>query len=250
MSASPARTPSAAPSPTATSSSTTRRRACATRRSRTWPRPRSARAPQQPALGVCLPRLRVRLLGRLAGQPDPLGGAVRRLRQLGPGDHRQLHRLGRGEVGPDLTPHPAAPARLRGRRARALERPDRAVHPARRRGQHPARESLDRGPVLPPAAPPGPHPEGEADGRLHAEGPAAPAARDLDPRGPHLRAPSSSSSTTRGPRTARARSSGSSSAAARSTTTSTRLPSARRPRTSRSPAPSSSTRSPRSSSPS
>ena len=46
------------------------------------------RASQQPALGDRLPRLRVRLLGRLAGEPDPLGGAVRRLRQRGPGDHR------------------------------------------------------------------------------------------------------------------------------------------------------------------
>ena len=129
---------------------------------------RAARAPQQPALGDRLPRLRVRLLGGLARQPDPLGGPVRRLRQLGAGDHRQLHRLGRGEVGPDLTPHPAPAARLRGRRPRALERPHRALHPARRRGQHPARQPLDRGPVLPPAAAPGPHPEGAADGRLHA----------------------------------------------------------------------------------
>ena len=53
----------------------------------------AVRAPQQPALGGRLPRLRVRLLGGLARQPGPLGGAVRRLRQLGPGDHRQLHRL-------------------------------------------------------------------------------------------------------------------------------------------------------------
>ena len=108
-----------------------------------------------PLSEIGLPRLRVRLLGRLAGQPGPLGGAVRRLRQLGAGDHRQLHRLGRGEVGPDLAADPAAAARLRGRRPRALERPDRALHPARRRGQHPARQPHHRRPVLPPAAPPG-----------------------------------------------------------------------------------------------
>ena len=48
------------------------------------------------------------------------------------------------------------------------------------------RQPDHRGPVLPPAAPPGPHRQGAAAGRLHAEGPAAAAARDLDPRGPHL----------------------------------------------------------------
>ena len=79
----------------------------------------AVRAPQQPALGGRLPRLRVRLLGRLAGVADPLGGPVRRLRQLGPGDHRPVHRRRRVEVGPDDAPHPAAPARLRGRRARS-----------------------------------------------------------------------------------------------------------------------------------
>ena len=52
----------------------------------------AVRAAQQPALRDRLPRLRVRLLGGLARQPDPLGGPVRRLRQLGAGDHRQLHR--------------------------------------------------------------------------------------------------------------------------------------------------------------
>ena len=56
------------------------------------PEPLAARSPlrdpQQPALGDRLPRFRVRLRGRLAREPDPLGGAVRRLRQLGPGDHR------------------------------------------------------------------------------------------------------------------------------------------------------------------
>ena len=71
----------------------------------------------------------------------------------------------------------AAPARLRGRRPRALERPDRALHPARRRGQHPAREPDHGRPVLPPAAPPGADREAAAAGRVHAEGPAAAARR-------------------------------------------------------------------------
>ena len=48
----------------------------------------AVRALQQPAVGERLPGLRVRLLGRAARRPHPLGGPVRRLRQLGPGDHR------------------------------------------------------------------------------------------------------------------------------------------------------------------
>ena len=110
-------------------------------------------------------------------EPDPLGGAVRRLRQRRPGDHRQLHRLRRGEVGPDQPADPAAPARLRGLRPRALQRPDRALPGARRRGQHPARLPDHRRPVLPPAPPPGADPQAAAAGRLHPEGPAAPQPR-------------------------------------------------------------------------
>ena len=45
------------------------------------------------------------------------------------------------------------------------------------RGQHPARQPDHRRPVLPPAAPPGADREAAAAGRLHAEGPAAPAGR-------------------------------------------------------------------------
>ena len=52
--------------------------------------------------------LRVRLLGGLAPEPGAVGGAVRRLRQRRAGDHRQLHRLRRGEVGPDDAADPAA----------------------------------------------------------------------------------------------------------------------------------------------
>ena len=139
----------------------------------------AVRAPQQPALGGRLPGLRVRLLGRVAGEPDALGGAVRRLRQLGAGDHRQLHRRRGVEVGPDDPPHPAAPARLRGRRPGALQRPHRALHPARLGGQHQARQPDHRGPVLPPAAAPGADREAAPADRLHAEGPAPPARRRL-----------------------------------------------------------------------
>ena len=50
----------------------------------------------------------------------------------------------------------------------ALQRPDRALHPARLRGQHPARQPDDRRPVLPPAPPPGADRKAAAAGRLHA----------------------------------------------------------------------------------
>ena len=52
-------------------------------------------------------------------------------------------------------PHPAAPARLRGQRPRALERAARALPADRRAGEHPDREPDDGGAVLPPAPPPG-----------------------------------------------------------------------------------------------
>ena len=64
--------------------------------------------------------------GYSAATPEragPLGGPVRRLRQRRPGDHRQLHRLRRGEVGPDQPPDAAAAARLRGLRARSTPAP-------------------------------------------------------------------------------------------------------------------------------
>ena len=118
-------------------------------------RHRAVRALQQPALGDRLPRLRVRLLGGEPERAGPLGGAVRRLRQRRPGDHRQLHRLRRVEVGADQPPDAAAAARLRGLGPGALERPDRALPRPRRRGQHPHRQPDHRRPVLPPAAPPG-----------------------------------------------------------------------------------------------
>ena len=46
-----------------------------------------------------LPRLRVRLLDGGAGDARAVGGPVRRLRQLGPGDRRPVHRLARWRSG-------------------------------------------------------------------------------------------------------------------------------------------------------
>ena len=93
-------------------------------------RARADGAAQLAAVGGRLPRLRVRLLDGGARDARAVGGAVRRLRQLGAGDHRPVHRLGAGEVGPDDAPDAAAPARLRGLGPRALLRPPRAL-PAR-----------------------------------------------------------------------------------------------------------------------
>ena len=90
-----------------------------------------------------------------AGDARAVGGAVRRLRQRRPGDHRPVHRLRPGQVGPDVAADAAAAARLRGLGPRALLRAPRALPAARRRGQHPRGEPDDAGPVLPPAAPPG-----------------------------------------------------------------------------------------------
>ena len=147
----------------------------------------AVRALQQPALGSRMPRLRVRLLGGLAREPGALGGAVRRLRQRGAGDHRQLHRLRRGEVGPDDAADPAVATRLRGVRAGALQRPDRALHRLGRRGQHAARQPHHRRPVLPPRAPPGADSKAAAAGRVHAQGPAASRSGGVEARRPHLR---------------------------------------------------------------
>ena len=62
----------------------------------------------------------------------------------------------------------------------ALERPRGAVPDARRRGQHPRRERLHPGPVLPPAAPAGAGGEDPAADRVHAQEPAAQRALVLD----------------------------------------------------------------------
>ena len=89
-------------------------------------------------------RLRVRLLGRAPGRARAVGGAVRRLRQRRPDDHRRVHLLRRAEVGPALLGRAAAAARLRGPGAGPLLRPHRAVPAAVRRGQHDGRAAVAR----------------------------------------------------------------------------------------------------------
>ena len=74
---------------------------------------RPAGAAQQPAFGDRMPGLRVRLQHGGAGDARAVGGAVRGLRELRPGDHRPVHRLRTGEVGRDLPDHAAAAARIR-----------------------------------------------------------------------------------------------------------------------------------------
>ena len=100
---------------------------------------------QLAALRVRVRRLRVRLLDGGAGSARALGGAVRRLRERRADDHRPVHLERAREVEADVTADAAAPARLRGQRPRAFERPPRAVPAARRAGEH-ARSSTARPP--------------------------------------------------------------------------------------------------------
>ena len=134
---------------------------------------RVLRGAQLAALRVRGGRLRVRLRGRRARGARPLGGPVRRLRQRRADHPRPVPRRRALEVGGDVTAHAAAPARLRGQRARALERPARAVPPVDGAGEHPGRQLLDRRAVLPPAAPAGARAARAAARRDDAEGAAA-----------------------------------------------------------------------------
>ena len=198
-------------------------------------------AAQLAAVGDRLPRLRVRLLDGGARDARAVGGPVRRLRQLGAGDHRPVHRLGAVQVGPDDAPDAAAAARLRGLGARALLRPARALPDPRRRGQHPRREPDDAGAVLPPAAPPGARGQAAPAGDHDPEVAAAPAAGDVADRAPVRVALLPGAVASRG--STRRRSPASCSAPARSTTTSRATRRARTTRASRSPASSCCTRS-------
>ena len=83
---------------------------------------------------------------------------------------------GAGQVGPDLAADAAAAPRLRGLGPRALLGPPGALPAARRRGQHPHRQPDHAGPVLPPAAPPGPDRQAAPAGHHDPQEPAAPAA--------------------------------------------------------------------------
>ena len=85
-------------------------------------RQRLVRGLQLAALRVRGARVRVRLLGGGARRARALGGAVRRLRQRRADRDRPVPRRRPLEVGADLAADAAAPARLRGQRAGALER--------------------------------------------------------------------------------------------------------------------------------
>ena len=98
---------------------------------------------------------------------------------------------------------PAAPARLRGLRPRALERPPRALPADGRRGQHPRRQLHHARPVLPPAAQAGAGVQAAPADLDDAEEPAPPAGRNLDRRRPRrgrLRAGDRRPGAARGPR--------------------------------------------------
>ncbi len=151
------------------------------------PRGRPVHHPRLAAVRVRLRGLRVRLLGGGPRRPGGLGGPVRRLLERRR-DHRgQLPGGGRGQVGPDVRPRPAAAPRLRGPGPRALLGPHRAVPDPVRPGQPPGDRAHHRGPVLPPAAVPGPEVRPQAAGGVHpqvaAPGPPGP----LADRGVHLR---------------------------------------------------------------
>ena len=138
---------------------------------------RTSPTDQAPVLGLRLAaervrrgRLRVRLLGRQPGGAGLLGGPVRRLRRRRADDHRRVHLLGRGQVGPAL------------RRSRcccrtATRARDRTTRPAARRrflqlcrrGQHDGRDLLHPGELLPPAAPAGAVATSAPAGRVHPE---------------------------------------------------------------------------------
>ena len=147
-------------------------------------RERPVRAAQQPALRAGLHGLRVRLQRPGARRPGALGGAVRRLRERRPGDHRPVHGVGPRQVGPDLAAHAAAAARLRGLGAGAFERAHRALPPGRGRGQHPRGQLHHPRPVLPPAAPPGARVEAAPADRDDPEEPAAHAGGVVHSHGP------------------------------------------------------------------
>ena len=121
-----------------------------------------------------------------------VGGAVRRLRQRRADHHRPVHRRRRGQVGRELGAGDAAAPRLRGSGPGALVGPHRAVPHPGRRGQHPGRQLHDRGPVLPPAAPPDAPRRPQAAGGVHARSRCCgPAVGPIADRRSHPRARSS-----------------------------------------------------------
>ena len=132
--------------------------------------------------------VRVRLLGGPARRPGVLGGAVRRLRQRCPDDHRRVHLLRRGEVGPAVRSLSAAAARVRGTGPRPLLGPDRAVPADVDRRLDDDRPALAAVQLLPPAALAHAWCGTPAAGRLHTEVDAAQQGRDQPAGGVHPRA--------------------------------------------------------------
>ena len=153
-SGSPARTPVGAPSPSATPCWSTTPPARNTCRWPAWPGGRFTIRDSLLSEYACV-GLRVRLLGRGARRPGGVGGPVRRLLERRRDHRRQLPGGGRGQVGPEVGPRPAAAPRLRGSGSRALVGPDRALPDAVRPGQPAGDRAHHGGPVLPPAPVPG-----------------------------------------------------------------------------------------------
>ena len=156
-------------------------------------------------VGVRRDGLRVRLLRRAPRRPRAVGGPVRRLRQRRPDDRRRVHLQLRAEVGPAQLGRAAPAARLRGPGTRPQLGAHRALPAAVRREQHDGRLPVDRGELLPPAAPPGLRPSAHAARRLHPEVDAAQQGGGQPGRGLHAgRLPAGPApTTTASPRTSR-----------------------------------------------
>ena len=118
-------------------------------------------------------RLRIRLLDDRPELSRHLGRPVRRLRERRAGDHRPVHQLRRGQVGPRLRAHDVPAARLRGAGAGAFVGAARALPAALRREQHVGVRALDAGADVPHAASPDAALVPQAARRDDAEEPAA-----------------------------------------------------------------------------
>ena len=121
------------------------------------------------AVGVRRRRVRVRLHRGQPGSRGAVGGPVRRLRQRRPVDHRRIHQLRRGQVGPVVDGGAAAAARARGAGPRPHLRPDRALPAAVGRGVDDDRDALDPVELFPLAAPACPGRGYAPADRVHAE---------------------------------------------------------------------------------
>ncbi len=138
---------------------------------------------RQPAHGRGRAGLRLRLQPGHARRAHHLGGAVRRLRERGAGDHRPVHQLVGGEVAPGERSRAAPAARHGGAGARALQRAPRSVPQPLRQRQHAGLQPDHAGPVFPraPAAGAAPLPQA-AHHHVAQEPPAAPGGHLADQR--------------------------------------------------------------------